>query len=326
MLDAIYHAEGRAVPLEGNFLHNYTIRDHLGNTRVVFLSYIDPNNSTDLVVIAQAYEYYPFGLFFDAGAEGPPYYPYTYNHKEWNGDYGLDWYDYGARWYDAAVGRWWSGDTLAEKMQKWSPYNYGFNNPIRFIDPNGMEAGDPKDPPTRETTITQKFKYDKTEKGAKTDSGTDYIRKSVVSVSEGESGEIRTTVVTEMTVDAAGKVGETATQYATTEAGTGENRTFAMTKPTTINSETADSDLRSVTESVAENKQKTGRSELQDKAKSINDAISDGVGIASLAIPGVSLGAKVAISLGTSYAGRQMEKVSPEGLSKIHSHTKQKIK
>jgi uncharacterized protein RhaS with RHS repeats len=50
-----------------------------------------------------------------------------------------DWYDYGARFYDPSLGRWHTMDPLAEYHFNMNPYHYVENNPIRYIDPFGLD-------------------------------------------------------------------------------------------------------------------------------------------------------------------------------------------
>ncbi|WP_347160472.1 RHS repeat-associated core domain-containing protein [Pontibacter chitinilyticus] len=82
--------------------------------------------------------YDPWGLNL-AGIEkqGNPDHLFQYNGKEKQQELGLNWMDYGARMYDAQLGRFHTQDRFADKYISFTPYQYGANSPINFIDVNG---------------------------------------------------------------------------------------------------------------------------------------------------------------------------------------------
>ncbi|MDO9256262.1 MAG: RHS repeat-associated core domain-containing protein [Bacteroidales bacterium] len=133
----VNYDEGRLV-LNSNgtsAINEAYLKDHLGNVRVAY--YWAGSLKTQ-----QVNSYYPFGLNIKGlSLNGSATYKpneYLYNGKMMQDEMGLGWLDYGARFYDAVLGRWHSMDPLAEVNRRWSPYRYAYDNPMRFIDPDGM--------------------------------------------------------------------------------------------------------------------------------------------------------------------------------------------
>lgn len=93
--------------------------------------------------------YYPFGLTMEGISDKAikTQYPgnkFRYNgkelqHQEFSDGSGLDEYDYGARFYDPQVGRWNVIDSKSTKFPSYSTYQYCMDNPMLYVDPNGME-------------------------------------------------------------------------------------------------------------------------------------------------------------------------------------------
>jgi RHS repeat-associated protein len=149
-----------------NYVYNYT--DHLGNIRV---SYTFDGRENELKILEENH-YYPFGLKhsnynvdkvdFEKDETGffvilktveRSDYQYKYNGKEFQDELGLNVYDYGARFYDPAIGRFWQTDPIAESSRRFSTYSYAVDNPVFFIDRDGMfadipdQTGEPKKNP-----------------------------------------------------------------------------------------------------------------------------------------------------------------------------------
>jgi RHS repeat-associated protein len=158
-----YTALGGIPTTKPAFSYVYQYKDHLGNIRVSFTKSL----KSGLAIIKEENHYYPFGAKHEnyntehlefgrmdgALALKPidpiePFpiidtylaYQYKYNGKEYQDELGLNMYDYGARNYDPAIGRWFNIDPLAEVSRRWSPYTYCYNNPLVFVDPDGMLA------------------------------------------------------------------------------------------------------------------------------------------------------------------------------------------
>ena len=129
--------EGYVMPTGSSYKYVFNYTDHLGNIR---LSYAN-NPTTANLEILEENNYYPFGLKHSGyNLYASTNYKYKHNGKELQDELGLNMYDYGARNYDPALGRWMNIDPLAEKMRRYSPYTYVLDNPVFFIDPDGMQA------------------------------------------------------------------------------------------------------------------------------------------------------------------------------------------
>jgi RHS repeat-associated protein len=142
-LEAIYHSEGRITAINGGFKYEYALRDHLGNTRIMFCDKngdgkIDADATQEASEVSQENHYYPFGLAMEGTWANTPSVldnKYQFNGIEMNNDFGLDMNTAFYRAYDPTVGRWWQIDPKPNYAE--STYVGMGNNPITLTDPLG---------------------------------------------------------------------------------------------------------------------------------------------------------------------------------------------
>ena len=133
--EIVHNGQSRAVKNTGKWGYEYNLKDHLGNTRVSFKA-LD-----DLAEPLQYKDYYPFGMelaTWNTQTVGAT--KYLFGGKELQDEYGLMTYDFGWRQLDVETNRWYVPDPLMERHFAHTQYHYVFNNPMRFIDPFGLDT------------------------------------------------------------------------------------------------------------------------------------------------------------------------------------------
>ncbi len=90
--------------------------------------------------VIQTEDYYPFGLTYNSyQRENTLNQKNLFGGKEEQDELGLQWMDHGARMYMPDLGRWGALDSHADNTEIVSSYNYAYNNPMLFVDPNGKD-------------------------------------------------------------------------------------------------------------------------------------------------------------------------------------------
>ncbi len=136
-------SQDKMIASRSGFLYVYTSNE---SPQDVYFDNLVVTHATGPVI--EETHYYPFGLTMagiSSNALVGTRYPENrnkfgskeLNNNEFADGNGLDLYDFTARNYDPQVGRWLSGDPLADKYQNFSPYVYVANNPIKYLDPDG---------------------------------------------------------------------------------------------------------------------------------------------------------------------------------------------
>ncbi|HXM48295.1 MAG TPA: RHS repeat-associated core domain-containing protein, partial [Pyrinomonadaceae bacterium] len=156
---------------------HWLVTDQLGTPRMIFdqsgsLTLTDQNGN--YVSGMTRHDYLPFGEELGAGVGGrTPQQGHGaadgvrqhFTDKERDNETGLDYF--GARYFASTQGRFTSPDPLmasayVENPQSWNRYSYALNNPLKYVDPEGMKSepvfGDYKDLSDEERRILENSK------------------------------------------------------------------------------------------------------------------------------------------------------------------------
>ena len=143
------HQDGSWIDYYNAFGRRIAMRKHSGpsdTTGTIYFLLADTLGSTSTVLsatgtVVESEKYYPYGSLRSGGL--------TTTDKQFTGQqnegtpFGL--YDYGARFYSTVTGQFISADPKVQSTYDplcWDRYAYAQDNPLRYVDPTGLDASD----------------------------------------------------------------------------------------------------------------------------------------------------------------------------------------
>jgi RHS repeat-associated protein len=127
----------------------YELSNHLGNVLAVINDIKYPVEDNGYVDYFEAHlvsisDYSPFGVQLDERTVSSSSYRYGFNSMKKDDEVKGNGNSYTTefRQYDSRLGRWLSLDPLMSKYPFFTPYSALNNNPLKFVDPDGLEGQD----------------------------------------------------------------------------------------------------------------------------------------------------------------------------------------
>ncbi|NQZ11721.1 MAG: DUF4329 domain-containing protein, partial [Algicola sp.] len=137
--DYIYDGSGKRVKDTKNGKHRYSIYDLSG--RMIYQWDQQTETITDYIFLGKE-RVTEAQVSLGAGSQSVDNTNVGYTGHQWDDDSGLNYMQ--ARYYDPLLGKFLSNDPLGFRdVHSFNRYTYANNNPYRYIDPNGKQAGDP---------------------------------------------------------------------------------------------------------------------------------------------------------------------------------------